>query len=390
MQKNKILMAFLVQACLAAGTAIGETGRPPPLAEEEITVERLTPPDGNRLYVTDFVFNHMVDGRIHVVDGKAGRFLGQVVSGYGALTTVSPDGKSIYLATTYYPRLYRGKRSDVVEVHDAETLELKAEIDIPAKKAQAASYRSMLVPSSDGRFLYVQNATPATSVSVVDLQAKKFVAEVQTPGCWSIQAWEQSQGGHRFSAICGDGTLLTVTLDEAGQPKSRERSARFFDPDKDPIYVHPEMRGDERYFVSYNGNVYQVGLSGEQPVFRAPWSLLDARDRKQAWRPGGMQVTTMHRASGTLYINMHDKGEEGSHKNPSKEVWAFNVDSQKRVARIPSNGAISLVASQGETPLLYLLNVERGEILGRKIAKGYPVHSKISGVGETSIFMEVR
>jgi methylamine dehydrogenase heavy chain len=390
MQKNKILIALLVQACLASASAVAQTGRPPPLPEEEITVERLTPPDGNRLYVTDFVFNHMVDGRIHVVDGKAGRFLGQVVSGYGALTTVSPDGKSIYLATTYYPRLYRGKRSDVVEVHDAETLELTAEIDIPAKKAQAASYRSMLVPSSDGRFLYVQNATPATSVSIVDLQAKKFVGEVQTPGCWSIQAWEQNQGGHRFSAICGDGTLLTVTLDEAGQPKSRERSARFFDPDKDPIYVHPEMRGDERYFVSYNGNVYQVGLSGERPVFRAPWSLLDARDRKQAWRPGGMQVTTMHRASGTLYINMHDKGEEGSHKNPSKEVWAFNVDSQKRVARIPSNGAISLVASQGDTPLLYLLNVERGEILGRKIGKGYPVHSKISGVGETSIFMEVR
>lgn len=373
--------------CLAAATAQAGKDRPPPLPEEEIRVERAAPPDGNRLYITDFVFNHMVDGRIHVVDGKAGRFLGQVVSGYGALTTVSPDGKSIYLATTYYPRLYRGQRSDVVEVHDAETLALTAEIDIPAKKAQAASYRSMLVPSSDGRFLYVQNATPATSVTIVDLQAKKFVAEVQTPGCWSIQAWEK---GHRFSSICGDGTLLTVTLDEAGQPKSRERSARFFDPDKDPIYVHPEMRGDERYFVSYYGNVYQVGLSGEQPTFQAPWPLLDARDRKQAWRPGGMQVTTMHRASGTLYVNMHDQGAEGTHKNPSKEIWAFDVASRQRVARIPSNGAISMVASQGETPLLYLLNVERGEILARKIAKGYPVHSKLTGIGETSIFMEVR
>lgn len=387
MQKNQILIALLVQACLASAGAIGQTGRPPPLPEEEITVERLTPPDGNRLYVTDFVFNHMVDGRIHVVDGQAGRFLGQVVSGYGALSTVSADGKSIYLATTYYPRLYRGKRSDVVEVHDAETLELTAEIDIPAKRAQAASYRSMLVPSADGRFLYVQNATPATSVSIVDLPAKKFVAEVQTPGCWSIQAWEK---GHRFSAICGDGTLLTVTLDEAGQPTSRERSARFFDPDKDPIYVHPEMRGDERYFVSYHGNVYPVVLAGEQPSFPVPWPLLDARDRKQAWRPGGMQVTTMHRASGVLYVNMHDQGAEGSHKNPSKEVWAFNVDSRKRVARIPSNGAISLVASQGERPLLYLLNVERGEIVARKIAKAYPVQSKMTGVGETSVFMEVR
>lgn len=387
MPKHKILIALLAQACLVSGTAIGQTGRPPPLPEEEIRLERLTPPDGNRLYVTDFAFNHMVDGRVHVVDGKTGRFLGQIVSGYGALTTVSPDGKSIYVATTYYPRLYRGQRSDVVEVHDAETLELKAEIDIPAKKAQAASYRSMLVPSSDGRFLYVQNATPATSVTVVDLQAKKFVAEIPTPGCWSIQAWEK---GHRFSTICGDGTLLTVTLDEAGQPASRERSARFFEPDKDPIYVHPEMLGEDRYFVSYYGNVYKVGLAGDKPSFSTPWSLLDGRDRKQAWRPGGMQVTTMHRASGTLYVNMHDKGVEGSHKNPSKEIWAFELASQKRVARIPSNGAISLVASQGAEALLYSLNVEKGEIVARKIQKGYPIQKAVSGIGETSLFMEVR
>jgi len=384
-KKRRWLLALPL--CVATALAVAGPGKPAPLPEEEIGLERLTPPDGNRLYVTDFVFNHMVDGRIHVVDGKAGRFLGQVVSGYGALTTVSPDGKSIYVATTYYPRLYRGQRSDVVEIHDAETLELKAEIDIPAKKAQAASYRSMLVPSSDGRFLYVQNATPATSVTVVDLQAKKFVAEIPTPGCWSIQAW---QAGHRFSTICGDGTLLTVTLDDAGQPSSRERSARFFDPDKDPIYVHPEMLGDDRYFVSYYGNVYKVGLSGDKPSFNAPWSLLDARDRKQAWRPGGMQVTTLHRASGTLYVNMHDKGEEGSHKNPSKEIWAYDVASQKRVARIPSNGAISLVASQGADPLLYSLNVEKGEIVSRKIAKGYPKAGMVSGIGETSLFMEVR
>ena len=276
-KKRRWLLALPL--CVATTLAVAGPGKPAPLPEEEIGLERLTPPDGNRLYVTDFVFNHMVDGRVHVVDGKAGRFLGQIVSGYGALTTVSPDGKSIYVATTYYPRLYRGQRSDVVEVHDGETLELKAEIEIPAKKAQAASYRSMLVPSSDGRFLYVQNATPATSVTVVDLQAKKFVAEIPTPGCWSIQAWDK---GHRFSTICGDGTLLTVTLDDAGQAASRERSARFFDPDKDPIYVHPEMLGEDRYFVSYYGNVYKVGLSGDKPAFAAPWPLLDARDPKQA------------------------------------------------------------------------------------------------------------
>ena len=388
MQNISSRLALLaLPLCLAAATAQAGKDRPPPLPEEEIRIERAAAPDGNRLYVTDFVFNHMVDGRVHVLDGKAARYLGVVMAGYGALTTVSADGKSIYVATTYYPRLYRGQRSDVVEIHDAETLELKAEIDIPPKKAQAASYRGMLVPSADGRFLYVQNATPATSVTVVDLHSKKFVAEIPTPGCWSIQGWDK---GYRFSTICGDGTLMTVTLDEAGQPAGHERSQRFFDPDKDPIYVHPEMLGEDRYFVSYYGNLYKVTLGGDKPTFAAPRSLLDARDRKANWRPGGMAVTAMHRASGTLYVNMHDKGEEGSHKNPSKEIWAFDVASQKRVARIPSNGAISLAASQGAEPLLYSLNVEKGEIVARKIAKGYPVARTMSGVGETSLFMEVR
>lgn len=381
------LMLCALPLCLAAGSTLAAKDKPPPLDEEEIRVERALPPDGNRLYVTDMVFNHMADGRVHVVDGKAARYLGVVMAGFGALTTVSADGKSIYLATTYYPRLYRGKRSDVVEIHDAETLELTAEIDIPAKRAQAASYRSMLVPSGDGHFLYVQNATPATSVAVVDLQARKFVAEIPTPGCWSIQAWAQ---GHRFSTICGDGTLLTITLDDAGQVTSRERSPRFFDPDKDPIYVHPEMIGDDRYFVSYYGNVYKVTLGGDKPAFATPWSLLDGRDREKKWRPGGMQVTTMHRSSGTFFVNMHDNGTEGTHKNPSKEIWAFDVASHKRVARIPSNQAVSIVASQGRDPLLYSLNIEKGEIVARKIEKDYPVAKVMPGVGETSVFMEVR
>ena len=373
---------------LALAAPLASAGPKPsaPLPEEQIAVERLPAHDGNRLYVSDFAFTHMVDGRMHVLDGKAGRYLGMINTGFGGLTTVAPDGSAVYVATTYYSRLYRGQRADVVEIHDPQTLALLAEIDVPPKRAQAATYRSLLVPSSDGRFLYVQNATPATSVTVVDLASRKFASEIQTPGCWSIQVWPQ---GHRFSAICGDGTLLTVTLDDNGQAVSRERSAKFFDPDKDPIYIHPEMYGDQRYYVSYNGNVYTVLLAGDKPEFMPTWSLLDARDRKQAWRPGGMQVSALHRASGTLFVNMHDKGAEGSHKNPSKEIWAFNLSTHQRTARIASNQAVAIVASQGEQPLLYSLSPMKGDIVVRSIAPGYPKLRTIEHVGDTSVFMEV-
>lgn len=384
---RKRLRLLTLPLMLATPLAGAQANRPEPLPEETMRVERLTPPDGNRLFVTDFVFGHMVDGRMHVVDGPAGRYLGMITTGFGALTTVAPDGKAIYVATTYYPRLYRGQRSDVVEIHDPQSLELKAEIDIPPRRAQAASYRSMLATSADGRFLFVQNATPATSVTVVDLAAKKFVSEIQTPGCWSIQVWPK---GHRFSAICGDGTLLTVTLDADGQPKSRERSARFFDPDQDPIYIHPELRGDERYYVSYNGNVYPVRLRGDAPEFSPAWQLLDASDRQAVWRPGGMQVSALHASSGTLFVNMHDHGEEGTHKNPSKEIWAFDLATQRRTARIPSNGAVAITASQGAMPLLYALNPGSGEVAVHRIAKDYPLLRTIPRVGETAVFMEVR
>lgn len=395
MHKNTILIALILQAGLAGSSAAGEAGRPPPtqaptqapLPEEEITVERLAPADGNRLYVIDPAFGHMVDGRTHVLDGASGRFLGMIGTGFGALMLPSRDGRSLYAVTTYHPRLSRGPRTDVVEIHDAQSLELKAEIDIPPRRAQGISYRSMLASSADGRFLYIQNATPATSVGIVDLVTKKHVGEVQTPGCWSIQAWEQ---GYRFSAICGDGTLLTVTLDDAGQAVSRERSGKFFDPDTDPIYIHPEISGDQRHFVSYTGNVYGVRLSGDAPAFDAPWPLLDARDRKQAWRPGGLQISALHRASDTLFVNMHDKGAEGTHKNPSKEIWAFDLKTRKRTARLPSNHAVSLAVSQGAQPLLYSLNLEAATVQVRRVAPGYPKVRDITGVGETSMFMEVK
>jgi len=388
MNRSKAGMAVLLLGMsLGASSAwAAAAAKPEPLPEEEIKVEKLTPADGNRLYVTDPAFGHMVDSRLFVLDGNSGRFLGLIGTGFGGVTTVSPDGKSIYVATTYYPRLSRGKRDDVVEIHDTQTLELKAEIDIPPRRAQGISYRGMLTTSADGRFLYVQNATPATSVTVIDLPARKVVSEVQTPGCWSLYPWN---AGYRFSTICGDGTLLTVSFDEAGQATTRTRSAKFFDPDSDPIFTHPEMQGDDRYFVSYNGNVYGVRLAGEAPSFAPAWPLLDGRDKKASWRPGGLQVSALHKASGTLFVNMHDKGAEGTHKNPSREVWAFDLASKKRVARIPSNHAVSIIASQGATAQLFQLNLEKAIIDVRRIAPGYPKVREIKGVGETAMFMEV-
>ena len=110
------------------------------------------------------------------------------------------------------------------------------------------------------------------------VRAGKFVTEAQTPGCWGVFATEASS--QRFRTLCSDGTMLTVTHDATGQPSGQKRSARMFDPDADPVFLHSERVGNTLTFVSFNGNVYSADLSRETPVFAQPWPVVDAADRK--------------------------------------------------------------------------------------------------------------
>ena len=93
--------------------------------------------------------------------------------------------------------------------------------------------------------MYVSNMTPATSVSVVDVKARKFIAEIETSGCNLVYP----VGNRAFASLCGDGTVQVVSLDEQGNLKGRERSAKFFDPDKDPVTEKASRFGDTWLFI---------------------------------------------------------------------------------------------------------------------------------------------
>jgi len=120
----------------------------------------------------------------------------------------SPDHREIYLAETYYARGVRGERTDVVTVYDATTLRPLAEIGIPPHRAEWYPGNGANALSDDGRFMAVFNLTPATSVSVVDVRARHFTAEIATPGCAVVYA----AGPRRFVMLCANGGLLSVTL----------------------------------------------------------------------------------------------------------------------------------------------------------------------------------
>lgn len=379
-----MLRKSLAGSLLLLGLCAGASAE---LAPEVITTGKLPPANPYRIYLSDVSIGHIVDGRLHVVDGTSLRYEGVIATGYAGQAILSADRKEIFVATTYYTRLNHGTRTDVVDVHDAQTLAKTGEIAIPPRHAQSLNYKGTIRPSSDGRWLFVQFATPATSVGVIDLKERRMVAEVATPGCWSILP-AASTGG-RFSTVCGDGTLLTVSLDAAGQVASQKRSAKFFDADKDPIFIHGEQDGDSYRFVSFLGDVYTARVGGEVASFDAPWSILSAADRKQGWRPGGYQLIAQHNASGRLFVGMHDKGFEGSHKTPAKEIWTIDLAAKKRVARTPGNNAIALAVSQGDGARLFAYDGVKAAIAVFDAKGKLALAKRMEGIGETPTQMEL-
>ena len=257
-------LALAAAACLAtpAAAQAPRGAIPPPLPLETLTVAKLAPAGPKRIYLSDVALPHIVDGKLHVVDGDTMSYRGLFATGYAGQSTLSADRRRLYVATSYYTRLSRGERTDVLDVYDTATLAHDHEIVIPPKHAQALSYRGLIAVSADDRWVFVQNATPAVSVSVVDTKARKFVQEIDTPGCWTILPIRSRPDA--FATLCGDGTMLTVTLSADGSASTLERSAKLFDLEKDPLFTHAEPDGDTLWYVSFRGVL--VGNMGYTPA----------------------------------------------------------------------------------------------------------------------------
>jgi methylamine dehydrogenase heavy chain len=229
-------------------------------------------------------------------------------------------------------------------VHDTATLAFKYEVMLPTKRAQALNYRGLVRPTANGRFVLVQNATPATSITVVDLQQRKVVSEVPTPGCYLV--YPSASHASRFSMLCGDGKIATVTLDEQGQVGDRQISAKVFDADEDAWFQHAEQAGDRYWFMSFKGVFTEVDLGGAVAVVKSSRPLVDAAGQRAGWRPGGYQAFTVDRSGRWLVAAMHDKGTEGSHKRPAKQLWIFDLASGKRLATAPGHHITALTFSR--------------------------------------------
>ena len=301
------------------------------------------------VWVNDIAFGHVTDGRAYLVDADSGRFLGTLSTGGFFMKLELPSTvREIYAAATFYPRVNRGERTDVVTIFDPQTLSPVDEIVIPPKRQTGIATLAHSALTDEQRFMLVYNMTPAQSVSVVDMRERKFSEEIATPGC----ALVYPTGNRQFQMLCGDGSLLMVNLNEDGTEAGRARSKPFFDPRRDPVTEKGVRLNDQWLFVSFDGLVHAVDVAGERPQFLPAWSLLSDEDRNESWRIGGLQHLAVHEKRGLLYSLMHQGGID-THKEPGKEVWVYDVHARERIRRIKLKGvATSIQVTQDDEPLL--------------------------------------
>jgi methylamine dehydrogenase heavy chain len=342
---------------------------------ESTSIMQLKTDNPDRVFLQDIAISHMVDSRMLIVDGKTMKLEGMISTGLMGNSVVSPDRNTIYAGTTYYSKLNRGERVDMLEVIDMKTLTRRAEIIIPTKRTESIPYVSLLTMSAQGRYVYIQNTTPAVSVTVFDAKSNQVLSEIPTPGCYSIvPALSEDR---RFSTLCGDGTLLTITLDDQGKSLSQQRSAVFFDPDKDPIFITPAHDNIHYYFTSYLGKILQINANEAKAELVGTWNLLNRVEQQMRWRPSGYHQTAIDVGNKKLYVAMRPKGFDGSHKMPATEIWELDLGTHKRLRKIPGHGAVAIsVSAQGAEPSLYALNGEDGSLIRLSLGKQLKVLAK--------------
>ena len=350
---RNILMAWLVMtmgSALAADLPVDTVGK---------TLTLPQPYPAHWVWVQDIAFDHMLDGKMILIDPRAAtlreQFKGMFNSSNIAAFAQSATRPEVYVAETFYERGNRGARTDVITVYDKPNLRPIAEIPLSGnKRASVMPGRHALAMSGDESLLFAYFFTPATSIGVIDVAKRSLVNEVTLPGC--AQAYPTGKRG--FSSLCANGSMVSFQLDAAGKQAGTHVLESFFDVDQDALFEKPVIVNGMGYFPTFTGNLQEIDLRGDHAVLGARWNLVPEAERKQNWRPGGAMLTSADDA-GRLYLIMHPNGKEGSHKDGGPDVWVFDVAKQARLQRITlKTWGVSIEATRGPDPLLLVTNAE--------------------------------
>ena len=341
-------------AIVLLSLCVGAEAQTPPITQaEQSDVATLKPLTPRRA----FLWSGFINPGIFIVDADKGEMEGYLPKSDWSGFAIDPRGKAYYVAETLWTHDTRGQRQDMITVYDGTTLNLQKEIPLPGRALSVPKAQSFAL-SESGRYGYVYNLSPASSVVVVDLIKQKTASTVETTGCALVLPY----GDAGFGSICGDGSLATFALDSKARG-TLKNSVHFFDAQNDPIFDQVALDSASRQvmFVSYLGHIYEATLA-DQPQVAPAWSLQAAAGLSEpkdesdevAWRPGGSQLIAYHHASGRLFVLMH-AGEGWTHKQEATEVWVLNAATHTLIRRIVlKEPAVNVAVSQDPTPLLLL------------------------------------
>ncbi len=288
--------------------------------------------------------------KVHFYSEDDLSYKGSVSGGLTSQTMTSNDGKTLFMMSTYMKRMTTGPVEHVLEVFDISTLTKTKEVVLDGKAAMSMAMKGLLEVSSDDKYVFIQNATPATSVTVVDVAVGKILTEVPTPGCYGIIPAKESK---KFSTLCGTGQIQTITL--KGAEYSLASSEKIFDVDSDALYLHSERRSNgDLILTSFNGNLYI--LNDKDDTVKLKEKLAVSAGVEGSWAPGGFSITVYNAPNDMVFMLMHPDAEEGSHKDASAEIWAYSLKQKKLLSRTAAEGLIALDVSQDKEPKLFALN----------------------------------
>ena len=328
---------------LAAGAVRAQT--PPPLPAEEISVEKAIKP-GPNVFVTTSSWSGA--GAIYVLSAEDLTYKGDFSTGMQAQFALSPDAATGVVASAFPKRIMYGPVEAIIQKFDVSTLATQQEVTILPKFAQVSPQQGQIQFSADGARAFVQNATPATSVTVVDLKTGKVTAEIPNPGCWQINL---APDGGRFSSLCGDGSVLTVKIGPDGKAGAQARSKPLFNVEKDPLFAQSQRVHGDLVFVSYSGVFYRISDKGDTAQLVDTYAF--TKDIPGDWAPGGYAVMGYNAPHGIMFVLMHAGAKDGSHKEASEEIWAVDLAHRTVLYRSAAKGLIQIAVSQGKTPLVF-------------------------------------
>ncbi|KLV10561.1 amine dehydrogenase large subunit [Photobacterium ganghwense] len=308
------------------------------------------------IYVDETSFSSMFGGKMILMDAleptHSKRIKGMVDKSLIGNFLTAQKRNEFYVVESFHERGSRGKKTDWLVIYNKETLAPVKEVQLTKTRLMALPRRHAMAMSPDERFLYIANFSPAASFTVYDLELRKIVGSIDTPGCVLTFA----TGQRSITSLCSNGALLTTVLNKDGSKQRQEFVAPFFDTDKTPIFERPAIIDGIAYFPGFKGEVHEVDLSGEVARYRGKWNLVTEQGTN--WRPGGLALTDSD-DQGLFYVIMNPEGFDGSQTHGGSQIWVFDVNTKARIRTIDApNWAVSMSVTRGENPALVVTNGE--------------------------------